>query len=177
MTRFTLCFALLTAACGGSSSTPDTTPTSEAPVATPVEPADDGDSTPTAGDDGTSAAAGSAAPAGPDPATVKAGLLAAELAAYERAKPVFDKWCARCHAQGGKSANAEKREHFDMTTYPFGGEHADEIGEEIREVLGLDDDKPSMPPDKKGAVKGAELALIKAWSEAFDASVSGGARP
>ena len=32
-----------------------------------------------------------------------------------------------------------------------------------------------MPADKKGAVKGDELALIAAWADAFDASHKGGA--
>ena len=113
--------------------------------------------------------------AAPDPAQVKADLLAAEMTAYEKAKPVFDKYCAKCHSKHGGKQSISKREHFDMTSYPFGGHHAMEVHDEIREVLGLTGKKPTMPADKKGAVKGAELALVKAWADAFEASHEGGA--
>lgn len=162
-----LCSFLVIAACGGSKPkevTPppaDPVPMTEGSAAgEPAEPT--GSATPSE-------------PATPDPAKVKADLLAAETAAFEKAKPVFDKWCASCHTKTGKKQSAKKLEHFDMTAYPFTGEHAGEIGEEIREVLGLTGKKPTMPADKKGAVKGEELEAIKAWSEAFDASHKGGA--
>ena len=113
-------------------------------------------------------------PAG-EPASVKAQLLAAEMAAYEKAKPVFEKYCAKCHAKHGSNQSAGKREHFDMTTYPFGGHHAMDVHNEIRVVLGVTGKKPTMPADKKGAVQGDELELIKAWADAFDASHKGGA--
>jgi mono/diheme cytochrome c family protein len=114
-------------------------------------------------------------PAPPDPAKIKADLLAAEMAAYEKAKPVFDKYCAACHSKDGKKTSASKRQHFDMTTYPFGGHHATDISEEIRETLGVTGNRPTMPADKRGAVQGEELALIKAWADAFDAARKGGA--
>ena len=110
-----------------------------------------------------------------EPAPAKTDLVAAETAAYERAKPVFDKWCAKCHSKTGTKSSISKREHFDMTTYPFGGHHAAQIGGEVRKALGVTGKKPTMPADRKGAVKGAELALIKAWADAFDASHKGGA--
>jgi mono/diheme cytochrome c family protein len=116
-----------------------------------------------------------AQPAAPTAEQVKAELLAAETAAFERAKPVFDKYCANCHSKAGRKQSAAKREHFDMTTYPFDGHHAMDVHNEIRVVLGLTGLKPTMPADKKGAVKGAELDLIKAWADAFDASHKGGA--
>jgi hypothetical protein len=50
-----------------------------------------------------------------------------------------------------------------------------EISGEIRKTLGLTGKKPTMPADKKGAVQGEELELIKAWADAFDASHQGGA--
>lgn len=163
MKRLTLIVALC--ACGGGSSKPAAGPTkivdpvpmqetTATPTPAPMEPAQP-------------------APAPkPDP---KGELIAAEAAAFENAKPVFDKWCAKCHAEGGKLATAKKREHFDMTKYPFGGHHAMEISKEIREALGIHGGKPTMPADKKGAVKGEELAAIKAWADAFDASHAGGA--
>lgn len=110
-----------------------------------------------------------------DPAQVKADLLAAETSAYQAAKPVFEKYCAACHQQGGRKASAKKLGHFDMTPYPFAGHHAMEVSGEIREVLGIGGGKPTMPADKPGAVKGDELALIAAWADAFDASHAGGA--
>jgi mono/diheme cytochrome c family protein len=167
-----IALAALTAACGGGSSKPapatpaaDPVPMSE-PTAAPAEPAAPAE---------LAAPAKPAEPPAPDPAKIKADLLAAETAAFEKAKPVFDTHCARCHAKGGKLATRKKLEHFDMTTYPFGGEHAGEISKEIREVLGFGGHKVTMPFDKKGAVKGDELALIMAWADAFDASHKGGA--
>jgi hypothetical protein len=87
---------------------------------------------------------------------------------------VLDKHCARCHTKSGKKAKKASLTHFSMDSYPFGGHHATEIGEEIREVLGLEGKKASMPPDQKGVVKGEELALIVAWTEAFDRSHAAG---
>lgn len=96
--------------------------------------------------------------------------IALERAAYERAKPVFDKYCADCHttakAQGPE--HAEALEHFSMDGYPFGGHHAHELGEEIREVLGADGGEATMPEDDPGVVQGEELALVLAWADAFD---------
>jgi hypothetical protein len=57
-----------------------------------------------------------------------------------------------------------------MTDYPFGGHHAATIGAEIREVLGVDSHKPSMPKGNPGAVKGDELALVVAWVDAWQAA-------
>lgn len=171
---FTLFATLILAACGPKSTPPTPSPTTSGnePVTAPptdAEPADHTDHTshttpPT-----------DAAPAAPDPAQMKADLLAAETAAYEKAKPVFEKYCASCHQKGGKSASAKKMGHFDMTAYPFGGHHVGEMSATIRKVLGIDGSKVTMPKDKPGAVKGDELALVAAWADAFDASHAGGA--
>lgn len=58
----------------------------------------------------------------------KAKLLADENAAFERAKPVFEKYCSGCHTHDGKQATAKKLDHFEMTKYPFGGRHAGTLG-------------------------------------------------
>jgi mono/diheme cytochrome c family protein len=108
----------------------------------------------------------------PDP---KPELLAAETAAYEKAKPVFGKFCAGCHQKGQKNASEKKLKAFEMTAYPFGGEHAKEIGKEIRTVLAIGGGKPTMPKGKAGAVKGDDLAAIAAWADAFDAAAAAGA--
>jgi len=94
----------------------------------------------------------------------------AEHDAFERAKPVFEAYCAKCHTTGGKSASKKKLDHFDMSSYPFGGHHAAQIGPTIRKVLGMTGKSPSMPSDRKGAVKGDELARIRAWCDAWDAA-------
>lgn len=116
-----------------------------------------------------------AEPPPPDPAQVKAELLAAEKVAFENAKPVFDKFCAKCHSKSGNKWSQKKGDHFDMSTYPFGGHHAMKISSEIRKSLAIGGGKPTMPFDKKGAVKGEELALIAAWADAFDKAHAGGA--
>lgn len=115
-----------------------------------------------------------AAPA-PEPVDPKVQLLAAETAAYDAAKPVFETFCAGCHTTGGKKAKRGMLKHFDMTTYPFAGKDGNAKG--IAEVLGLDGaHKPSMPPGKAaGTVKGDDLALIKAWVDANEAAHAGGA--
>ncbi len=151
------------AACGGSNPSKPATPianTDPVPMTDPTksDPKTDPPSNPK-----------------PDLAKVKAELLAAETASYENAKPVFEKHCARCHTKDGKMTAAKKREHFDMTAYPFGGHHAMEIGKQIRKSLGIDGSKPTMPFDKKGSVQGDDLALIAKWADAFDASHAGGA--
>lgn len=97
-----------------------------------------------------------------------------ELTAYEKAKPVFDAHCARCHtSQGAKSSKSALR-HFSMDSYPFGGHHADEMTATVRKVLGVNSSKATMPRDKPGAVQGNDLQLILAWAMAFDRSHAGG---
>ncbi len=172
MMKTILLTLVLAASCsGGSSSKPGTTapPTDPVPMTEPAPAVTGGE--PAKPD----VPAKPAEPPAPDPAKVKAELLAAETAAFEKAKPVFEKACSKCHTQGGKKATKKKLDHFDMTTYPFGGHHAMEISGAIRKSLGIDGSKPTMPFDKKGSVKGEDLALIAAWADAFDASHKGGA--
>jgi mono/diheme cytochrome c family protein len=102
----------------------------------------------------------SATPAPPSP----------ELAAYERAKPILEKYCASCHTKGGAATSKEALEHFSMDGYPFGGHHANEIGAVVRKSLGASGSKPTMPRGKPGVVKGDDLAAILAWADAFDAA-------
>ena len=104
----------------------------------------------------------------------KAAIAAAEMAAYERAKPVFARYCSKCHSSTGKKATKKKLAHFSIDTYPFGGHHAGEIGATIREVLGVTGEKPTMPKDAPGRVKGAELEAIVEWSKAFDRAHAAG---
>lgn len=153
-------------ACGGGSSKPPAAPVADpVPMTDPVPPTAPIANTPPTEPE----------PPKPDPAKVKAELLAIETAAFEKAKPVFEANCARCHTKGGKLQTQKKRDHFDMTAYPFGGHHAMEISASIRKSLGITGTKVTMPYDKRGAVKGADLALIAAWADAFDAAHAGGA--
>lgn len=168
---FTVLAALALTACGSKSSPPTTPIGDDDPEPDAEAPAPDAGMP----EHHTGMVMPDAAPAGPDPAQVKADLLAAENAAYENAKPVFGKFCASCHQKGGKSATAKKMGHFDMTTYPFGGHHVGEMSGTVRKVLGIDGSKPTMPKGKPGSVKGDDLALIAAWADAFDASMAGGA--
>ena len=102
-------------------------------------------------------------------------LLAAEKTAYQAAQPVFQGKCGSCHVEGGASATAKKLDHINMTAYPFTGEHTATITVTIRHVLGIDGSKPIMPKDKPGSVQGADLALIAAWADAYDAADNAGA--
>ncbi len=162
---------VIAAACGGGSAKPaPTTPIADPiPMAeTPTEPAPQQPAAPTA-------PAVPEQPAAPDPAKVKADLLAAEMTAYENVKPLVGQYCASCHTKGQKGAKPKTLEHFETTTYPFGGHHAMEVGKNVRKVLGIDGSKPTMPKNKPGTVKGDERALFAAWADAFDASHAGGA--
>ena len=153
---------LILAGCGGSSS----------PAQAPAEPVASGEHEhPGPGD----APPAETPETPPDPAQVKAELVAAEQTAYEKARPVFEAHCARCHSKASKKAKATTLGHFDMTSYPFGGEHAAEISGEVREVLGIGGGKATMPKDKPGSVKGDELALIASWADAYDKAHQGGA--
>lgn len=102
------------------------------------------------------------------PAETMAQLESDERAAYERAKPVFAAHCARCHTDGGPKASKSARGHFDMDVYPFGGHHAAEMSKYLRRVLGATGGKPTMPRDDPGAVRGKELELVLALTDAFD---------
>lgn len=164
---FVLSMALYAACGASSSSTPPTTPDEPPP---PAPPDVDAGEAPVA-----QAPDAAPVPPEPDPAQQKADLLAAEKAAFDDAKPVFDKYCAGCHVAGKRGAKKSTLEHFDMTSYPFGGHHADEITAELREVLGIGGGRPTMPKTKPGSVKGDELAAIATWADAFDASQTGGA--
>ena len=104
----------------------------------------------------------------------KAAIAAAETAAYERAKPIFARYCSKCHSSTGKKATKKRLAHFSIDTYPFGGHHAEEVGATIREVLGVAGEKPTMPKDAPGRVKGAELEAIVEWSQAFDKAHAAG---
>ena len=168
LTPFLVAGAL--AACGGSKHTPVTPPTEGSGSATQTAT-----STPDA------APATDTKPVEPpkvDPEKQKADLAAAETAAYDKAKPVFEKYCASCHTKAGKKSSKKKLDHFSMDTYPFGGEHTKSIGNEVRVVLGIDGGKkPTMPYDKPGSVQGDDLAAIKAWTEAWQASGAAGNHP
>jgi hypothetical protein len=112
---------------------------------------------------------------GDDPAEV---LLAAEMAAYEAARPVLEEYCADCHTTGSARPSRKQKatlRHFSMDAYPFGGHHAHEMGDTMRKVLGVSGRKPTMPKDSPGAVTGDELALVLAWAEAWDAAHAAGA--
>lgn len=91
-----------------------------------------------------------------------------EIAAFERAKPAFERHCFRCHTSAGKKSKAKALAHITMDAYPFGGHHADESGTVVRKVLGGGGGKPTMPSDDPGAVTGEDLARILAWADAFE---------
>ena len=151
-----MCLVLAAAACGGKKAAP--AKPDPAPVAEPPPPPEE---------------VKPEEPPPPDPAAIKAELMATETAAFEKAKPVFDKFCTACHVKGQKNANAKKLKEFDMSSYPFAGEHAK--APDIRTVLGTTGKKATMPKTKPGSVKGDDLAAIVAWADAWDAAEAGGA--
>ncbi|HEU4726532.1 MAG TPA: c-type cytochrome, partial [Kofleriaceae bacterium] len=164
-------------------------PAQQAP--TPVEKAPAGSAAPASGPGETSTAPPAPAPPPPAPApeppapgpaankpapaSGTGALLAAETAAWDRARPVLQKHCANCHTKGSRGATKKKLDHFDMTTYPVGGHHAAHIATTIRAVLGLSGKRATMPSGKPGSVTGDDLAAIKAWTDAWEAADKAGA--
>ena len=88
--------------------------------------------------------------------------------AFTKAKPVFDKFCGGCHTKDGYATSSEAIEHLDMSQYPFGGHHADEIGKSIRTSVGAAGKPATMPAGATDSLKGDDLKLIVAWCDAFD---------
>lgn len=100
------------------------------------------------------------------------GSPPSEQEAYQRARPVFERYCASCHtSSGGKRAALR---HFTMDGYPFGGHHAAQISATIREVLGASGQPATMPKDRPGAVQSEELRAILDWADAFDRAHAAG---
>jgi hypothetical protein len=93
-----------------------------------------------------------------------------ERAAYEAARPAFERHCFRCHTAKGRKAKQKSLSHLSMDRYPLGGHHAAEAGAVIRRVLGAGPDKKpaTMPSDDRGAVTGDDLSKILAWADAFE---------
>lgn len=118
---------------------------------------------PTTSDAGTTSDAASTV-AAPDP-------IEAEQAAYARAKTVFEQTCSGCHTPKGSAAAVK---HLDVSSYPFGGHHADDIGAAVRTSLGAGGKKATMPKDAPGSVRGEELAAVLAWADAFDRAKAAG---
>lgn len=166
MTRLftTLAITLALAACSSQSTPPTATPNEPEP-AEPTRPAETAEA----------AEAEPADTAEPVTPASPAELLAAEMSAWEAAKPVFTRHCASCHTAGGKKASKKKLHHFDMGRYPFAGHHSKTIGFTIREVLGISGEEPTMPDNKPGSVVGADLAAIEAWTDAWEAAEKSGA--
>lgn len=99
-------------------------------------------------------------------ASTQRHVLVEEQQAYERARPVFERYCASCHTSERGSAAALV--HFSMDGYPFGGHHADEIAGTIRHVLGVNGVKATMPQGRPGVVKGEELQRVIDWADTVD---------
>tara|TARA_R110002096_G_scaffold436100_2_gene667793 strand:+ start:45369 stop:46091 length:723 start_codon:yes stop_codon:yes gene_type:complete len=100
-------------------------------------------------------------------------LMAMEMAAYERAKPIFEEQCAACHTPDPSRKKPKKGvSHFSMAGYPFDGHHKTELGQSIRAAIGGTDKPATMPQDDPGSIEGADLDALLAWSDAFDAAAS-----
>jgi mono/diheme cytochrome c family protein len=170
---FVVLASLAWTACGS------TQPTAATPAAVvPIEHLHDAGAAAVTDDTPAIVGAPAAQPAEPAPIVdPKVELLAAETAAWDTAKPVFDNACASCHTTAGKKVSKKKLDHFNMDAYPLGGHHAATIGFTIRDVLGISGKKPTMPANKPGSVKGDDLATIKAWTDAWEAAETGGAHP
>ena len=92
--------------------------------------------------------------------------LSDDKKAYERARPVFQKYCGKCHTEQSGKRTALK--HFVMDSYPFGGHHTANMPATIRKVLGQDGKRATMPRDKPGIVQGDDLKLILEWADAAE---------
>lgn len=104
----------------------------------------------------------SAPPADPAPPATAEQALA-------RARPVFAKYCSRCHQSGNRQTSKKALEHFSLDTDPPGGHHAHELAGTLRLVLGAGGKPATMPLDQPGAVQGDDLAALLAWADAHEA--------
>ena len=93
-----------------------------------------------------------------------------ELAAYDAARPVFQRYCANCHSAPAGAPVSVPMQHFNMNGYPFGGHHASTIAATIRRALGATGQPPTMPPSRSSSarVQGEQLRLVLAWADAVD---------
>ena len=114
--------------------------------------------------------------------------LAVERAAYDAARPVFERWCVRCHVPTNGSMSVITSDTFDISTYPFTGQSGALAGYHVADVLGtmfgdLDapdgadefrrpwaQHAPRMPKTEPGAVQGDDLALVRTWTVAWRAA-------
>ena len=104
-------------------------------------------------------------------ATANTDPLVAEQDALALAKPVFKKYCVRCHMYG---ANDKAFKKLDANT---GLDTIDATKvDKIRVVLGGADKPPTMPKDRPGEVKGDELALVMNWTDAYSRAQKAGAK-
>ena len=99
----------------------------------------------------------------------------AELAAFTKAKPVFKKYCAKCHAASTGKRAALK--HFVMDANSFSGPHASSMPATIRKVMGQSGKRATMPKDNPGRVSGNELKLILEWADAAERAASTQQKP
>ena len=134
--------AVVLAACG-----PPSTPVAKAPAAVVVD--------------------AGVAPAPVAPVVSQAELDAAERAAFDRAKPVIDRYCSACHTKRGKKKTQKRLDAIDFSKYPPAGRYAKIVGGAVRDVLGQSGVPATMPFDRKGAVVGDELAVVMGWVDAW----------
>jgi hypothetical protein len=165
--------ALALIACGPSAVPGSTSHPASAGAPVAAEPAAIADpepppADPHAGHGGHGGHAGHGAPAA-------AAITEAERVAYDRARPVIERHCARCHTAGGAKATEITVAHIDLSSYPFDGHHTHELGPALRRVLGADGGDPEMPHDDPGAVKGADLEALLALAAAWTAAHPDGA--
>jgi hypothetical protein len=101
-------------------------------------------------------------------------------AAFEVARPAFERHCFRCHRREGAASRKVKIKaikHLDMSVYPFGGHHPDDAASVIRRALLGDEMKktpPTMPADDIGGVTGKDLEKLLAWADAFERATADG---
>lgn len=95
-------------------------------------------------------------------------VAASERLAFAAARPVFERYCLRCHTQGSKKVKPSTLAALDMTTYPFTGRDEGAIAARVRAVVGLDGGQPRMPMVKPGCLTADDLDHIAAWARAFD---------
>jgi len=171
MKHFLFALLLGAAACGGGGKKPDTKPTGDGSDATPTETMAKKETPPK---EEMKKEEPPPPPEKPDPEKMKKDAMDAEMAAFEKAKPVFEGNCKSCHVKGQKNATAKKLASFDCGSYPFKGKMSGTA--DIRKVLGITEgSKATMPKTKPGSVKGDDLEAIKAWADAFDAAETAGA--
>ena len=91
---------------------------------------------------------------------------ATEQTTAQKARAVFNQQCASCHIEG---TNAKATKHFKLDHDVLAGHHVGSLGKTMRQVLGMNGGKATMPPGGH-ALSPEDAQLLVSWADEQDRS-------